>query len=176
MTNNYWGWYFALGIAQIVVGILAVVYETSATLASVVALGVLVAIAGIAQVLLAFRVMGTGHVILLLLVGVLDIVVGVMLMQHPVAGALITTLLLAALFVFSGIYRFVAALWLKFPHYGWVAFSAAVTLVLGVLLWAQWPFSATWFLGFAVGLNFMLAGAAWSATAWKLRSSLPARA
>jgi len=170
MTHGHWGWYLALGIALIALGILAIVDETTATLASVVALGALVAVAGAAQLILAFRTMGAGHIILLLLVGVLDIVVGLMLVQNAAAGALVTTLLLAALFVFGGLYRCVAALWLRFPHYGWVVFSGAVTFLLGMLLWAQWPFSATWFLGFAIGINFVFAGSAWTAMAWKLRS------
>ena len=170
MKQNHWAWFFSLGIVLIIMGLLAMVFETSATLGSVIALGALITVAGIAQVALAFRVLGTGHIILLLLVGMLDIVVGIMLMQHPIAGALITTLLLAALLVFSGIYRCIAALWLRFPHYGWAVFSALASFLLGILLWAQWPFSATWFLGFAVGLNFFLAGIAWSATAWKLRT------
>ncbi len=126
MKQHHWAWFFSLGIALIIMGLLAMIFETSATLGSVVAL-----------------------------------------------GALITTLLLAALLVFGGIYRSIAALWLRFPHYGWAVFSALASFLLGVLLWAQWPFSATWFLGFAVGLNFFLAGIAWSASAWKLRTISP---
>lgn len=113
---------------------------------------------------------GAGHVILALLVGVLDMVVGLMLLQHPGIGALTITLLLAALFVFGGIYRFVAALWLQFPQYGWVALGGLLSFVLGVLLWTQWPISATWFIGFAVGVNFIFAGVTWSGLAWRLKS------
>jgi uncharacterized membrane protein HdeD (DUF308 family) len=105
------------------------------------------------------------------LVGALDIIVGLMLLQHPTAGALTITLLLGALFVFSGIYRFVAALWLQFPYYGWAAFSGLVSLVLGVLLWMQWPISGFWFIGFAVGVNFIFAGIAWSSLALKLKTA-----
>jgi uncharacterized membrane protein HdeD (DUF308 family) len=84
-------------------------------------------------------------------------------------GALTLTLLLAALFVFGGIFRFITALWLQLPNYGWVAVSAVITFILGVLLWLQWPFSATWFIGFAVGVNFIVAGIAWLALALQLR-------
>ena len=68
---------------------------------------------------------------------------------------------LAALFVFGGIFRFVSALWLKFPHFGSMAFSGIISFILGILLWIQWPYSAFSFIGFVVGLNFIFAGVAW---------------
>jgi uncharacterized membrane protein HdeD (DUF308 family) len=168
-TRREWGWYFALGILLIAVGIYAIYSGSAATLASVVVLGVVVLIAGIAQLIAAFLARGAGHVILLLLVGALDVIIGWMLIQHPTAGALTVTLLLAALFVFGGLFRFVSSLLLQFPQYGWVAFSGIITFLLGILLWAEWPFSAVWFIGFAVGLNFIFAGISWSIMAWKLK-------
>jgi uncharacterized membrane protein HdeD (DUF308 family) len=169
-ARHLWGWYLALGIILIVIGCYAIWAESVATLASVILLGVLIFIAGIAQLLSAFIARGAGHVILLLLIGALDVVVGIMLMQHPELGALAITLFLAALLTFSGIYRFVAALWLRIPHSGWIAFSGALSFVLGVLLWLEWPSSAFWFIGLAVGINFIMAGIAWSSLAWRLRA------
>ena len=169
-AHKEWGWYMALGIVLILTGVYAIYAGEAATIASVLVLGIVLLIAGVAQIVGAFMVRGAGHVILSLLVGVLDIVVGLMLVQHPGIGALTITLLLAALLVFGGIFRFVSALWLQFPQYGWVAFSGLVSFVLGVLLWLQWPISAVWFIGFVVGLNFLFAGFAWSSLAWKLKS------
>jgi len=169
-AHKQWGWYMALGIILILTGIYAIYAGEAATVASVLVLGAVLVIAGIVQVAGAFASRGAGHVILALLVGALDIVVGLMLLQHPGIGALTITLLLAALFVFGGIYRFATALWLQFPGYGWVAFSGVITFLLGVLLWMQWPISAVWFIGFAVGVNFIFAGVAWSSIAWRLKS------
>ncbi len=169
-AHKEWGWYMALGIVLILTGAYAIYAGEAATLASILVLGVVLLIAGVAQIVGAFMARGAGHVILALLVGVLDIVVGLMLLQHPGVGALTITLLIAALFVFGGIYRFVAALWLQFPQYGWVALGGLLSFILGVLLWAQWPISATWFIGFAVGVNFIFAGVTWSALAWKLKT------
>ncbi|HVN70178.1 MAG TPA: DUF308 domain-containing protein [Candidatus Binatia bacterium] len=169
-AHKTWGWYLALGILLILVGVYAIMNDVAASVVSVVVLGVLLIVAGIAQLFGTFMVRGAGHVILLLLVGALDVIVGWMLIQHPELGALFLTVLLAVLFVFGGIYRFVAALWLQFPHYGWVALSGLVTLALGVILWTSWPISGLWFIGIAVGINFIFAGVAWSAMAWKLRT------
>jgi uncharacterized membrane protein HdeD (DUF308 family) len=169
-AHRQWGWYLALGILLILVGIYAIYAEGLATLASVFALGVVLLIAGVGQIIGAFMARGAGHVILLLLVGFLDIIVGFALLQHPAIGALAITLLLAALFLFGGLFRFVSALWLQFPNYGWVAASGVISFILGFLLWMQWPVSAFWFIGFAVGLNFIFAGIAWSALGLKLKS------
>jgi uncharacterized membrane protein HdeD (DUF308 family) len=169
-AHREWGWYLALGIILILTGFYAIYAGEAATIASVIVLGLVLLIAGVVQLIGAFAARGAGHVLLALLVGALDIVVGVMLLQHPGIGALTITLLLAALFVFGGIYRFVTALWLQFPQYGWVAFSGAVSFILGVLLWTQWPISAVWFIGFAVGVNFIFAGVAWTGLAWRLKS------
>jgi uncharacterized membrane protein HdeD (DUF308 family) len=169
--KQHWGWYMAVGVALIVVGVLAIFSEAAATFASITVLGAFIFIAGIMQIAGAFATRGAGHVILLLLVGVLDIIVGLMLWQHPVAGALTITLLLAALLVFGGIFRFVSALWLRFPQYGMAAVSGVITFILGVLLWAQWPSSGLWFIGFAVGLNFIFVGLAWSSMALKLKAA-----
>jgi len=168
-TRREWGWYLALGVLMVVAGAYAIYSTEAATVVSVIALGVILMIAGVAQLIAAFQARGAGHVILLLLIGALDIVVGLMLIEHPEAGALTVTLLLAALFVFGGIYRFISALWLQFPQYGWVAFSGIITFVLGILLWMQWPFSGEWFIGFAVGLNFIIAGILWSVFAVKIK-------
>jgi uncharacterized membrane protein HdeD (DUF308 family) len=135
-AHNEWGWYMALGVILILSGCYAIYAGEAATIASVMVLGAVLLIAGLMQTISAFVASGAGHVVLALLVGALDVVVGLMLLEHPDAGALTITLLLAALFVFGGIYRFVAALWLQFPQYGWVAFSGIVSFVLGILLMA----------------------------------------
>ncbi|HEY1977684.1 MAG TPA: HdeD family acid-resistance protein [Candidatus Baltobacteraceae bacterium] len=169
-AHKEWGWYLALGIALIALGAYSIYAMSVATIASVLAIGIIVLLAGVVQIAAAFFSRGAGHVMLLLLVGALDIIVGLMLAEHPDFGALILTLFLAVLLVFGGVFRFVAALWLQFPHYGWVAFSGLLTLVFGVLLWMQWPISALWFIGFAVGVNFIFAGIAWSSLAFKLKN------
>ncbi|HTJ27531.1 MAG TPA: HdeD family acid-resistance protein [Candidatus Limnocylindria bacterium] len=166
-----WGWLLAIGIIEIAVGVYCLTSQITATLASVVALGVLLFVVGVAEIVGAFRAHGAGHVILFLLGGLLSIVVGLALMSRPGAGALTVTLLLAAMLVVGGIYRFWAALAIQFPHYGWAAISGVLSCILGVLLWAQWPISALWFIGFIVGLNFIFTGAWLSSLAFRLKNA-----
>ena len=73
--------------------------------------------------------------------------------------------------VFTVVFRFIAALWLQFPYYDWVALGGIVSTTLGVLLWYQWADRSSWFLGIAVGLSFIAGGAAWCAFAVNLKTA-----
>lgn len=172
-VHHEWGWFLALGIGLVALGVFCVIYEGLATLASIAALGTILILAGIAQLVLVFQARNAGHVILYLLFGILALLVGFSLIKYPVAGTLTVTLLLAAYLVFSGIFRTVYALWSQLPGYGWAIFSGIISFVLGAMLWAQWPITALWFIGFAVGIDLIFAGISWSMFAFRLKS-LPA--
>ena len=58
----------------------------------------------------------------------------------------------------------------KFPNWGWAGFDGAVTLLLGILLWAEWPWSGFWFLGIAVGISLVLRGWAYVMFAFAVHS------
>lgn len=74
-----WGWYLALGVALILLGAYCIYAEVSATFASVWVIGVVLIISGVAQIVAAFMSRTAGHIILLLLIGALDIFVGLVL-------------------------------------------------------------------------------------------------
>ena len=46
-----------------------------------------------------------------------------------------------------GLFRLVAAIWLRYRSWGWAVLDGIVTLMLGLLLWAGLPWSGLWFLG-----------------------------
>lgn len=169
-ARRHWGWYLAVGIVLILIGLYCIWAEMAATAASVVILGAVLFVAGIAQIIGAFMARGAGHVILMLLIGVLNIIVGLMLVEHPELGALAITLFVAALLVFAGIFRFFTALLIQMPRYGWIAASGVISVVLGILLWAQWPYSGLWFIGFVVGLSFIFEGISLSSLALRLKA------
>lgn len=155
-----WGWFLVLGILLIVLGAVALIYTPSATIGTVLLLGWLMVFSGIVEAVDAFQVRGWGGVFLHLAGGVLGILIGLMVVTHPVAGALAWTLLFAAFFTVIGLFRLIAAIWLRYRSWGWVAFDGVVTLVLGILLWTGMPWSGLWFLGFTLGITLLLRG--WS--------------
>jgi uncharacterized membrane protein HdeD (DUF308 family) len=155
--GNRWGWFLALGILLIVLGIVALVFTPAATLASVLILGWLMFFSGIVEAVHAFHARGWGGVLLHVAGATLGILVGLLVVTDPLAGALAFTLLFASFFAVIGLFRLVAAIWLRYRSWGWAVFDGAVTLVLGVLLWAGLPWSGLWFLGFALGIALIIA-------------------
>src|SRR5260370_14906372 len=164
------GWLVVLGIIMVVLGIVAFMIATAATMGTVLILGWVLVVSGIVETVQAFRVRRWGGFFLHLIGGVLGVLVGLLIVTHPVAGALAWTLLFASFFTVIGLFRLVAAIRLKFPNWGWAAFDGTVTLLLGILLWAEWPWSGFWFLGFAVGFSLLLRGWSYVMFAIALRS------
>ncbi|MBV8721067.1 MAG: HdeD family acid-resistance protein [Candidatus Eremiobacteraeota bacterium] len=175
--HRQWGWYLALGLLTVALGVYCIYAETAATMASVIMLGGILIAVGVFYVvaLLAARP-NFGHGLLMLLTAAFDVFVGLTLIRHPELGALAVTLFIAGLLIVAGAFRFFSALWLQLPQYGWAAFSGVLSVVLGILLWAQWPISAYWFIGFALGLTLVFDGAAWCSLALKFKSVTPQHA
>jgi uncharacterized membrane protein HdeD (DUF308 family) len=170
--RHKWGWFLGLGIALILLGTIALVIVPAATLATVIVLGWLMVFSGVFEAIHAFQVRGWRGVLLHLVAGLLGIVLGLLIVTHPVAGAVAWTMLIASFFLVVGTFRLVAAIGMKFPNWGWAAFDGAITLLLGVLLWADWPWSGLWFLGLSIGISLVLRGWANVMLAFALRSLL----
>ena len=158
--HHHWGWLLTLGVVMVVLGIIAMFIMPAATIGTVLVLGWLLVVSGVVESIYAFRVHRWGGFFLHLIGGILGIFIGLLVVTHPVAGALAWTLLFASFFIVIGICRLVAAISLKFPHWGWAVFDSLITIGLGILLWAEWPWSGFWFIGLAVGVSLILRG--WS--------------
>jgi uncharacterized membrane protein HdeD (DUF308 family) len=152
------GWVTFAGIVMLVVGVLAVVYDATATTASVIAFGWLLMAAGVIQTVHAFQVRAWSGFFLYLLDGIIRLVVGTMLVLYPTAGAEAITLLLSVYFIVAGSFRMFGSAMLMFPSWGWSVASGLISIALGIMLGMQWPSSSTWFIGFAVGIDLILYG------------------
>jgi uncharacterized membrane protein HdeD (DUF308 family) len=169
-----WGWFLAFGVLQIVVGMLAVSFAFSASIASVVLLGILLLVAAGAQMAAAVWARDWSGFFLFLLVGVLYAVAGFLMLGQPVFAAEALTLMLAAAFLVGGVFRIVAALVDRFPGWGWVLCNGFLTLLIGLLIWQQWPESGLWVIGMFVGIDLIVNGATWAALAANVRGGLAA--
>lgn len=156
--HRNWGWLLALGVVSIILGLIALVDSVLATIVSMIWFGWVLLIAGIVEAVQAFRHRRSGHVFLHSLNAVLSFVMGLILLRHPLAGALVMTLLLAAYFTVAGIFRIVNALTLRLPSWGWGLANGIITLILGILVWAQWPISGLWIIGLFIGIHLIFTG------------------
>jgi uncharacterized membrane protein HdeD (DUF308 family) len=157
-VRDNWGWILASGLAFILVGTIALLYSVIATLASVLVFGSFLIVGGLFEAVHAFKTDRWGGFLLALLMAILYVVVGGLMVLNPGVGAVSLTLLIAAFFLVGGIFRIIAAAAFRPPSWGWLVTSGLVTLLLGILIWAQWPVSGLWVIGLFVGLDMIFSG------------------
>lgn len=160
VLRSRWGWLLFLGILMATLGTIALLIVPAATIGTALVAGWLLVFSGIIEMVHAFRVRLWGGRFLHLIGGVLGILVGLLVVTHPLAGAAAWTLLFASFLTVVGLFRMIAAIRLKFPHWGWAIFDGIISLGLGILFLADWPWSGLWFLGLSVGISLVLRG--WS--------------
>ncbi len=169
-----WGWLLALGIISIILGLLALGSSVFFTVASMIFFGWILLIIGILEMVHSFWHRHWGGFFLHLLNGILAFVAGVIMIGNPAGSALILTLMLAMFFMVAGLFRIIAALAMRFPSWGWRLFDGVITLVLGILLWGQWPLSGLWAIGMFIGIALIFSG--WSSVMLALAArDLPPR-
>jgi uncharacterized membrane protein HdeD (DUF308 family) len=79
-------------------------------------------------------------------------------------------MLMAIYFIVGGMFEVIAPLFMRLPDTGWHALNGVVSIVLGVLVLAQWPISGLWAIGLFVGIDLLFHGITWTAFAFALRS------
>ncbi|MGZ6298208.1 MAG: HdeD family acid-resistance protein, partial [Parachlamydiaceae bacterium] len=159
--QQHWGWFLAVGVLLVILGILAIGGATFVTLASMVFFGIVLLIGGIVQGVNAVRTLHGEGFLVNALSAILYVVVGVMLMRHPAEGAITLTLILAAFYTVSGLFKMIAAVAHRYSHWGWLLFSGIISLLLGLLIWAQWPVSGLWIIGLFIGIDLIVLGWMW---------------
>ncbi len=164
------GWIITLGIVYVVAGFIALGSVVFATVVTVFVVGVMMLIAGIAEVINAFQVKNWGKFLLWLLLGVLYIIAGFVTFENPLFAAALLTLMLGFALVASGIMRIILAFGMKEgAPWVWVLLSGVVTLLLGLVILAHWPVSGLYILGLLLGIDLIFAGTSWIGVGFGLR-------
>lgn len=158
-----------IGIMLVVGGTAALFAAMLTSLISVLYMGFMLVIAGVLEMISAFRVRHTGPHLVYLLAGLLAIVVGALFIYHPLASLASVTLLLAGYLFASGMFRGLAAIVERHPRWGWDLAYALVTLGLGIYVAASWPLSSFWLLGTFVAIEIIARGISLVSAAWALR-------
>ncbi|MBV9316757.1 MAG: DUF308 domain-containing protein [Gammaproteobacteria bacterium] len=84
---------------------------------------------------------------------------GLYILTHPLLAIGTLTALLAVVIFAAGVFDIVTYLRLQREHpSGWMLLNGIVALLLGALIWAQWPSSSAWAIGTLVGVNLLMTG------------------
>jgi uncharacterized membrane protein HdeD (DUF308 family) len=154
-----WGWLLALGIAYIIMGLVIAGSPMAATIAVDILIGFVLIIGGVISIIGAFFTGDWKRFLLVLLSGILYLVVGVLLLKNPMAGVLTLTLLLAAFLLVEGFFKIIHAFQMKpAPNWVWLLVSGVASVILGVMIWGQFPQSGAFIIGLLVGIYFLING------------------
>jgi uncharacterized membrane protein HdeD (DUF308 family) len=150
-----------LGILFIVLGMIGVAGQVLFSFVSVNVLGIFLFAGGILQGAHAFQSTGWKSVSVQLVFAVLYIVAAVYVWAFPIPALEVITLWLAAIFFVTGVLRLIAAF--QHRHFGewiWLLLSAALSILMGVLIMNGYPESSLWLPGLLIAIELLLQG--WS--------------
>jgi uncharacterized membrane protein HdeD (DUF308 family) len=157
-----WGWFVALGVAQLILGIIAWFDVIAFTIFGVIFIGALLVVAGVFQVVHAFMDREWGSFFLHLLVGILYVVGGFLLMDDPFPGALVITIFVAVALVVGGILRIVIGVRHRhLPGWGLLIAGGIISVIVGVMLYLMLPWSGLWVVGTLIAIELIFHGVSW---------------
>jgi uncharacterized membrane protein HdeD (DUF308 family) len=148
-----------VGVLIVIAGLLSLMSPLAGGLSITLVIGAMILLAGIMQLVLVFRAGSFGEGLFLALLGLLGIVTGGYTLMHPAAALAALTLMLSAWFVASGILESIAAFGARENRgWGWILASGIVSVLLGLMLWSQFPLSGAWAVGTLVGVRLLFSG------------------
>ena len=159
IVRNASTWSILCGVLLIVLGALAVGSPAIAAVAVNAVIAWLIVLAGVVHLTLAFYAHSAGSLLWKLLVGIAYICFGVYLIAHPALGVVSLTLVLASLFLVEGVFDIALFFQMRsIGGSGWILGDGIVTLLLGLMIYLQWPSSSNWAVGTLVGVSLIVSG------------------
>ena len=145
-----------MGIILLIMGVLAMGSPVVAGASIVLMVGILLVIGGIGQLIFAFK---AGMGLFAIILGVLTVIMGGYMIANPATALASLTIILAAYLIVSGVSEAMASFKAR-PANGWVwaLFSGILSVLLGVMIWGQYPLSGAWAIGILVGVRLLFSG------------------
>jgi uncharacterized membrane protein HdeD (DUF308 family) len=155
-----WKWLMALGVLSLIGGVFAIFYPLIASISAAILCGWALLFGAVAQGMAAFRGHSGGDRVKHGLLALLYAVAGLYLLLFPVSGTITLTVVLVAWLFATGVVQLIAAFqgWGAVRGSGWMILSGIVSIILGALIWADLPSSATWAIGLLVGIELLFGG------------------
>jgi uncharacterized membrane protein HdeD (DUF308 family) len=164
MTNSPYTGYFQRGsmlwgFLLVRLGLFAMVTPAISGIAATFMLAALLLISGFATVIFAFGSESFGSGVLRFLFGGITVLAALWMFGNPGMALASLTLFLAIYFFVDGIFSIGAGFTLP-EGKGWVIFNGIVSVLLGVMIWRNWPVSGMWAVGILLGVKMVVGGMA----------------
>jgi uncharacterized membrane protein HdeD (DUF308 family) len=150
------GLIIATGILLLLLGLFAMGSPLVAGLSLALMVGIMLIFGGIGQMFFAFNA-GKGPIAFVL--GLLTLVIGIYMVSRPGAALASLTLFLAMYLIISGAFEVMMSFQFR-PIRGWwwAMFSGIVSMLLGFMIWNQFPLSGAWAIGILIGIRLFFNG------------------
>jgi uncharacterized membrane protein HdeD (DUF308 family) len=153
------GLFIVMAVVFVLLGTMAIIEPGVAGVAVTILVGWLLIFGGVAHLAAIFSGGGAGRVIWQVLIGIVYILGGVYFLTHPLLALGTLTLLLAVIILTEAVFEIIAYFKARGEGgSGWLLVNALITLLLGGLIWLQWPSSSVWAIGTLVGVNLLMTG------------------
>lgn len=153
-----WVWWLIAGILSLIGGFFALANPLASTLAAEMLAAYMFLVVGVLTILSAFADQGWGQRILAILMGLVFTLVGISMISNPLQGILSLTAVVGIFILVGGIMRVLIGLagggqarWL-------LVLSGVVSLLLGIMILANYPWSALSILGILLGIELIFNG------------------
>jgi len=169
--KNRSAWSIFMGVVTAALGVFLIVYPLAAAAMTTVLLGWALIFVGIAHFVFALNSQTAGNFFLKVFLSVLYGISGIALAFFPIVGVAALTGVLGTLLLIQAGLLTVTAFQLKpLDGWGWLLVDAGASLLLGIMIIAQWPFSSVWAIGTLVGVSVLMGGISRIMISAKLRS------
>ncbi|MDQ0390233.1 HdeD family acid-resistance protein [Labrys monachus] len=167
-----WRWFLVIGLISVVGGLFALIHPGIASLAVVYWVGWLFLVLGAVQLIQAMTVKAWGGFFEAAVLGVLALLLGVSILLDPISGAISLTALIGVLFLIYGIVKVMIAFRIRRSvSWIWMLLSGLVSILLAVMIFTNFPWSALSLLGILLGVELLANGLALIFTGLALRSA-----
>ena len=150
------GFIIVSGTLLLLMGMFAMGSPLVASVSLVMMIGIMLIIGGIAQLSFAFK---SGKSLSAFVLGALTVIIGGYMASRPGAALASFTLFLAMYLIFSGAFEVMMSFQFRpIKGWGWAALSGAVSMLLGMMIWNQFPLSGAWAIGILIGVRLLFSG------------------
>jgi uncharacterized membrane protein HdeD (DUF308 family) len=152
-------------------GVLALFSPVAAGSTVIKIIGVILALAGIAEFVHAFRTVARIDTVMSTMLAVFTFGAAMLLLFDTTGASGFLTIILVVFFVLQGFWKLSYAIRFRMVDgWLWLLGSGLLSLLLAWMMWKQWPLSGAWAIGIFIGVDFILTGLALIFLAIKLRN------
>jgi uncharacterized membrane protein HdeD (DUF308 family) len=167
----FWKWCLVLGIVLLFLGIAGAGATTLLEFSSVLIFGPMLLASSILQFIVAIAAEQRTQKIMHLAAAAVEMVLGFLIMAHPLMSALDLVIAIAVFLTIAGLLRVSQALAAQSMTRGWILLTGVVAVLLGISIWTGWPSAGLWFVGLCIAIDLICHGVAWLGIALAEKSS-----